>query len=87
MFTWDRNIGIFRERGKAKEELDHGEGIDIVNQATDNIELFNAADALNGRFAEELADDLQHVLGRCCSTCCSGMRRVVILLLGMTFWK
>jgi hypothetical protein len=62
-FTWNGDVGVLRERGQTQQELDHGEGVDVVYESADNIELPDAADALNGGFAQELADHLEGASG------------------------
>ena len=62
-FTWNGDVGVLREGGQTQQELDHGEGVDVVYESADNIELPDAADALNGGFAQELADHLEGASG------------------------
>jgi hypothetical protein len=64
LFTWDGDVGVFREGGKAQQKFNHGERVDVVYEASHDIELPDAADAGDGGFAEELADHLrEEVLG------------------------
>ena len=59
LFTWHRNVGVLGEGGEAQQELNHGERVDVVYESPDNIELPDAADALDGRLAEQLTDNLE----------------------------
>ncbi len=59
LITWDGDVGVFREGGKTQQKFNHGERVDVVYEASHNIELPDAADAEDGGFAEELADYLE----------------------------
>ncbi len=59
--TWNGYIGVFGEGGETQQQFHHGEGVDVVYQAADNVQLLDAVDAFNGGLAQELTDDLLEI--------------------------
>jgi hypothetical protein len=46
--TWNGDVGVFGEGGQAQQQFNHGEGVDVVDEATNHSKLSYAVDALNG---------------------------------------